>query len=294
MTATGESGRITEDRLRRVAFGDQPSIDERVLAAAARGAARSRWLAAVVLGAQGRYAAAATLLGELIRTDPPLVGGLACATLAAHRRQLGGHAAALPLDGAALLRAGRADAADSWDPDGIDLAGARADALLGLAADNLALGRPDVSRRLLAAADPDRAGWRGRVRAGWVRAEVELVCGNPGAAVPPAEASAQLAAARTAVRHGVKSDLVLAAALAATGETAARQRAAELADGAAAVAGRHGLRSLAWPAGLIAADLEPTDAERHRSQVTDELYAVLLATDPAGRRLARESPWVPW
>lgn len=282
------------ERLRRAAFGDGPSVDERDLAAAARADPCIRWLAAVVLGGQGRYAAAATVLGDLIRGDSATVGALACATLAAHRRQLGGHAAALPLDGAALARVGTSSrVGDRQDPDGIDRAGARADALLGLAADNLALGRPAVSRRLIAAVEGEVLGWRASVRSGWVRAEVELISGDAAAAIPHAERAAQLAGARKAVRHGVKSDLVLAAALAARGEPADRRRAIGLATAASATAREHGLRSLTWPAGLIAADLDPAQALRLRSQVTDELYALLLAADPLGRRLARESPWVP-
>jgi hypothetical protein len=200
----------------------------------------------------------------------------------------------LPLDGAALARVGTSSwASDRQEPDGIDRAGARADALLGLAADNLALGRPAVARRLIATAEGEVLGWRARVRSGWVRAEVELVSGDAVAAVPPAEHAAQLAGARTAVRHGVKSDLVLAAALAATGDPADRRRATGLATAASATAREHGLRSLTWPAGLIAADLDPAKAQFYRSQVTDELYALLLATDPCGRRLAHESSWVP-
>ncbi|WP_116041353.1 hypothetical protein [Amycolatopsis palatopharyngis] len=293
MTAGEHIGRSLEEHLRRAAFGDRPSIEERTLAAAARADPRSRWLAAVVLGAQGRYAAAATLLGELVLRNPPLVGALACATFAAHRRQLGGHAAALSLDGAALLRIAEQEATGERDPDGVDPDGARVDALLGLAADNLALGRPGVARRLLDLVDRTGPGWRGQIRAGWVRAEVELISGDAAAAVSPAESAARLATARSAVRHGVKSDLVLAAALAATGEPDARERASALVAHAGDTAERHGLRSLTWPAGLIAADLEPANADRHRAQVTDELYAVLLAADPAGRRLARESAWVP-
>lgn len=288
------AGHPAGERLRRAAFGDLPSIDERALAAAGRADSRTRWLAAVVLGGQGRYAAAAALLGDLIRGDTTVVGALACATLAAHRRQLGGHAAALPLDGAALARVGtRSRAADRQDPDGIDRAGARADALLGLAADNLALGRPAVARRLITAAEGDPLSWRATVRSGWVRAEIELISGDAIAAVPSAEHAARLAAAQTAVRHGVKSDLVLAAALAATGEPDSHRRAIGLVTAASATAREHGLRSLTWPAGLIAADLDPAVAQSYRSQVTDELYALLLAADPRGRRLARESSWVP-
>ncbi|MGE3287557.1 MAG: hypothetical protein AB7J32_15840 [Pseudonocardia sp.] len=153
-----------------------------------------RWLAAVVLGGQGRYAAAATLLGGLVadRAVPAALAAHAAVTLGAHRRQLGGHAAARRWDAlglrlaAAACRDGHgsrpgpsapavagADVADVADvcapsagpgvrtpsaarPDasaGLDAGSARIDALVGLAAD--ALGTLDLAgaHRLLAAAD---------------------------------------------------------------------------------------------------------------------------------------------
>lgn len=72
---------------------------------------RERWLRAVALGGRGRYAAAAGLLAALL-TDPATPAGIAAhagVTLASHRRQQGGHAAARALDGAALRRAVAAD-----------------------------------------------------------------------------------------------------------------------------------------------------------------------------------------
>ncbi|SFQ25025.1 hypothetical protein SAMN05421810_105349 [Amycolatopsis arida] len=283
---------MDEAGLRAAAFGAGPPPGRRDLAAAAEGAPRRRWLAAVLLGAQGCYAAAATLLGGLARGRDRTLAALALATLAAHRRQLGGHAAARPLDGAALALVG-ARPADPADQDGLDPAGARADALLGLAADNLALGRTTAARRLLAAATARSAGWRAEVRAGWVGAEVELADGRPEAAVGPAERAAELAAHRNAVRHGIKSHLVLGAALAATGDPAARERAVGLVEAALDHAARWELRSLTWPAGLLAADLDGRRAAAHQALVTDELHAVLLRSDGVGRRLALESPWVP-
>ncbi|MFD2397332.1 hypothetical protein ACFSVJ_11940 [Prauserella oleivorans] len=164
-----------ESDLRRAAFGDDPGLGDRVLAAA--DGPRERWLAAVVLGARGRYAAAASILQPLARGTDDVAAALAGSTLASHRRQLGGHAAAQPLDGAALARA--LGATGTPDDDGLDPAGARADALLGLAADNLALGRLTASRRLIAAAAEHVTSWRTRVRAGWVSAEVALAGGAP-------------------------------------------------------------------------------------------------------------------
>lgn len=281
----------TTGRLRSAAFGSLPGIDDREAVAAATTSPRCAWLAAVVLGARGRYAAASTLLRPLIHGPDPLLASLACATSAAHRRQLGGHAAALPLDGAAA----RLAATSNGDPDedGVDPAGALADALLGLAADNLALARTGAARRLLARVNEMPMGWRTTVRAGWVGAELALATGNAQEAVPSAERAVKLAADRGAVRHSVKSDLVLAAALAATGDTTSRRRAARLVDDALVVAERHALRSLIWPGALLAADVDPENANWNHSRVTHELYALLLATDPQGRRLARKSVWVP-
>jgi hypothetical protein len=272
--------------LRRAAFGDFPAVSPPVLASAVAGPPCARLVAAVLLGAQGRYAAAAALLGELGRGADPVIAALALTTFASHRRQLGGHAAAFGPDGAALrLVAGRSG---DEDPDGLDAAGAATDAILGLAADNLGIGRLAVARRLLSRAEP--ACWRSRVRAGWVTAEIELADGHPQAALAPAGAAHELATAQGARRHVTKSQLVLAAALGATGD---RERAVHLAEEALGVSEEFELRSLSWPAGLLAAEHRPDVCERYRFRVDAVLHAVLRRTDPEGRRLARDSPWVP-
>ncbi|NIJ14152.1 hypothetical protein FHU38_004496 [Saccharomonospora amisosensis] len=280
---------MSEAVLRHAAFGDAPAITDRALTAATT--PRSQWLAAVLLGARGRYAAATTLLQPLIRGRDPLSAALAGATFASHRRQLGGHAAALPFDGAALARA--AVATGDADEDGLDPAGALADAFLGLAADNLALGRFGAAQRLLEQALSPRAGWRAEVRTCWVTAELSLARGLAGDAVLPAKRAVGLSRQRGAARHLVKSQLVLAAALAATGDPGARQRAGALVGSALDAADNWELRSLTWPARLLAADLDPATAEWNRSRVTRELHALLPAADPTGKRLAFRSPWVP-
>jgi len=272
---------VSTGELRRAAFGDLPAPDP-----APSGAPGDRLLSAIVLGGQGRYAAAATLLGPLSRAADPVLASLALSTFASHRRQLGGHAAAFAPDGAALrLVAGERDVSD---PDGLDARGARTDALLGLAADNLGVARLAVARRLLARAEP--VAWRSKVRLGWVTAELELASGRADAAVAPAEAALELATAAGARRHTVKSRLVLAAALGATGE---RERAMHLVDEAFAVSDKFALSSLSWPAGLLAAELDPPAADQYRFRVDGVLHAVLRRTDPDGRRLARDSPWLP-
>ena len=272
---------MSTDELRRAAFGDVPA-HEPVLS----GAPVERLLSAIVLGGQGRYAAAATLLGPLARGADPVIASLALSTFASHRRQLGGHTAAFAPDGAALRLVAGMRGED--DPDGLDACGASTDALLGLAADNLGVGRLAVSRRLLARAEP--VSWRSRVRLGWVTAEVELSSGRADAAVGPAEAALELATVAGAHRHVVKSQLVLAAALGATRE---RERAMYLVDEAFGVSDKFALRSLSWPAGLLAAELRPAAAGQYRFRVDATLHAVLRRADPDGRRLARDSPWLP-
>lgn len=96
--------------LEQAAFGDRPDL----VITARPAQPRDRWLAAVVLGGQGRYAAAAVLLDELIAGRDPVLAAFAASTLASHRRQLGGHAAARVLDATGLHRlatAGRFPAA---------------------------------------------------------------------------------------------------------------------------------------------------------------------------------------
>ncbi|MDT7797267.1 MAG: hypothetical protein QOI78_700 [Actinomycetota bacterium] len=278
-----------EPALRAAAFGGGPLPDPAVL----RGARTpmERLLAAIVLGAQGRYAAAATLLGPLRTANDPLLGSLAASTLAAHRRQLGGHANARALDGEAFARA--AGLKTEPDPDGLDAAGARADALLGLAADNLALGRLAAARRLAKRAAGQHAGWRATVRSGWVGAEIELAAGQGAAAVAPAERAFETAVARGARRHAVKSGIVLAVALRAAGAPDHRKISDDLVGKAMATAEECELLSLLWPAALVAADLRPGHAEEYRFRMAEVLHAVLRSADPCGRRIAGESPWVP-
>ncbi|MEU4249443.1 hypothetical protein AB0F15_18730 [Amycolatopsis sp. NPDC026612] len=280
-----------EPALRAAAFGSDPRPDPAVT----RGARspRERLLAAVVLGAQGRYAAAATLLDALRRQGEPLEASLAASALASHRRQLGGHRRARALDGEAFAKAAALRAPDRPDPDGLDVRGARADALLGLAADNLALGRLAAARRLAARAAEQDAGWRARVRGGWVGAEIELAAGQGAAAVPHAERAFETAVARGARRHVVKSRIVLAVAVRMAAAPDHRKISDDLVGNAMATAEECELLSLLWPAALVAADLRPGHAEEYRFRAAEVLHAVLRSADPCGRRVAGESPWVP-
>jgi hypothetical protein len=272
---------VPMDELRVAAFGDAPVVPAGVPASP-----RAKLLTAIVFGAQGRYAGAVSLLHEVAKGRDPVLASLACSAFASHRRQLGGHRAAFGPDGTALRLV--AGLSGSQDHDGIDAEGARADALLGLAADNLGIGRLPVARRLLARVRP--RSWRSAVRFGWVTAEIELASGQAADAVPPAKGALESATTAGSLRHVVKSQLVLAAAVGATGD---RERAVHLVDEALGVSDKFALRSLSWPAGLLAAEHRGGVCARDRSRVDAELHAVLLRTDPEGRRLARESPWVP-
>ncbi|GAB3379996.1 hypothetical protein H5411_17990 [Amycolatopsis echigonensis] len=385
---------MDEEALTALAFGSDAGSSDPI---PRDGSPRQRLLAAIVLGARGRYAAAADLLDPLRRGRDPLTASLAASTLASHRRQLGAHVLARKLDGEALLAvglrgagehrtgvagdgsgltvggwaavgsgslgvnpgragagavsaaggagSGRAaaglgragagagsaaagagsdgTAADSGrtgsrtdsprlkttaspggprsaanpgslgvpaeDPHGLDLPGARADALLGLAADNLALGRISAARRLaVRAAQADRR-WRATVRGGWVGAEIELADGQPEAAVAPARLAYETAVARNARRHIVKSGIVLGVALLAAGQEGAR----ELVVAAAVDAEKYELDSLNWVAARVAADLDHDRAEEYRFRSRQVLHAVLRHADPCVMRIAHESPWVP-
>ena len=153
----------------------------------------------MTVGAQGRYAAAYALLEPLSVATDPVLASLACSTIGSHRRQLGGHHAARRWDALAARHAARARSDGvGTDPDGIGPTGALADALLGLAADALAVGRLAEAAALVdRAAAPARGSWRTRVRHAWVSAELVLASGRASAAVAPAERAAALAPSRT-------------------------------------------------------------------------------------------------
>jgi hypothetical protein len=281
--------------------------------------AGERWLAAVALGGQGRFAAAATLLQHLLadRATPPAVAAHAAVTLAAHRRQQGGHGLARPLDARGLRLAAGAPVAAAC-PDGTDAAAARVDALVGLAADALGTGDPVAGRLLDTAEAVGHPSWRTAVRIGWVRAEAALYGGRAGQGVEPAERALDRARMAGAHRHVVKSRLVLAVVRAVVHPNGAA--VAEL-DAVADAADASGLLPLAGPARLAAADaldrqvwhnvsrsspnandlppdrsLESVDGQpngaarrRHAAGVTTSV--VYQLSDPVGRGLTGESVW---
>lgn len=251
----------------------------------------SRWVRAVELGAQGWAAAALTELAETTRCARRVgaypAASLAQSTAASLLRQAGRHGDALAVDGHALsliehphlIELPRPTAIaetppESPGPRGNDRERAQAalvDGLVNLAADNLGLGRYGSSRRLLERAravplpatrrtDPD--GWhfglRCVVRRCWVEAELALYTGDPDAALHHiGRAREHLGSARTpSVRHRIKTDLIAAAATAASGERAdALARAVELGREASAA----GLIPLAWAAQSLRCGLDPDD-----------------------------------
>jgi hypothetical protein len=288
--------------LREAAFGACPGRPVRVRPGMA---ARDRWLVAVVLGGQGRYAAAASELGRLLADPavPRAVAAHAAVTRAAHRRQQGGHVAARRDDALGLRLAGPAAVAP--DADGADAWAARVDALVGLAADAVGLGAPTAASRLLDAAERAATGhpsWRPAVRMGWVRAELALVSGRAAEAVGPAAAALAGARVAGATRHVLKSRLVLAVARGAVGDG---DVVGEL-DAVAARCAALGLMPLQWPCALAAADLldeavapneriarmaqrSPDDrsngAARRRHAATLAMNVIEQRTDPLGKRL---------
>lgn len=196
---------------------------------------QQRWLRAVAAAGQGHYGCAEAELAILRRTARGPLLSLAHSTQGSLLRQLGGHRSARGWDGRALLAAGQ-------DTE------ARADALVGLAADALGLGRFALSATLLDRADrvvgadsgaPDRLA----VRLAWVSAELAMATGDGDAAVRQARLAVDRAASGHSVRHRVKSSVVLAAALCCAGQVPA---ARILADQALAETERCGMIPLRW------------------------------------------------
>lgn len=231
--------------LAAAAFGDRP--DTWPLPAATTPG--HLWLRAVACGGQGRYGAAHVDLAVLRREGPPRLVSLAHSAQGSLLRQLGWHTVARRWDGRALVLAGT-------DPE------ARADALIGLAADALGVGRFAAAASLLERADAALAAGavpeRLPVRRQWVAAELAMASGDGPTAVRHATAAVELAqalgreAAQASVRHRVKSDVVLAAALCSAGSIEA---ARGVAQAALDDTGRWGLIPLRWALSCLLIDI---------------------------------------
>ena len=166
---------------------------------------------AVALGGAGRYAAAHAELSGIAASRPGRLASLALSTRASLVRQLGWHTHARRLDGRALTLAGTD-------------AEARSDALVGLAADALGLGRFPLAHALLERAEPlsvrgdVRWPWRLPLRLAWVHAELAMVSGDGERSLRYARTAERLARDVPSVRHQVKTAMVLAAALSSVGD----------------------------------------------------------------------------
>ena len=202
------------------------------------------WLRAVAAGGQGRYGSAMADLDGVCRLQRhrPLVS-LAHSTRASFLRQLGWHDRARRWDGRALALAGS-------DHD------AAADALIGLAADALGVGRFAVSATALQRAGGLVTGSRLPVRLAWVSAELAMARGEGASAVGHAERAVEHAAAFGSARHTLKSDVILAAALCSAGNIEAARR---VADAALQHAGGLGMIPLQWALACLLADIGSGD-----------------------------------
>jgi hypothetical protein len=245
------------------------STIEAALAGAAFGSAPGRWplptattpqqlwLRAVASGGQGRYASAYRDMAVLRRSaSAGRFVSLAHSTQGSFLRQLGWHALARGWDGRALALAG-ADAE------------ARGDALIGLAADALGVGRFAAAAALLTRADQDLTSAsvpdRLAVRRRWVAAELAMARGEGQIAVRHAEEAVEQARAMStnkttnmaidsmgSARHRLKSDVVLAAALCSAGSA---DRARAVAEAAFDETGRLGLIPLRWALACLLIDI---------------------------------------
>ena len=236
----------------------------------------ARWLLGVTLAAAGRFGSALGELDGLVRfsgevsAERRLFAALGSATMASIQRQLGRHSVARAYDEHGLVL-GEGAAEPTFD------------CRLGLAADAVGLGDVDRAMREFERAEalsthrPDW--WRQRVRAGWVRAEIALLNGDPGTAGTAAQAAVTLAEASGAPRHVAKGLLFEGVALVEGGDfdqaVGVMRRAAMLAESLGTV-------PLVWPTramlGALVADvsLDESDrsleAARHAAQyVADDL-----------------------
>jgi hypothetical protein len=248
-TRSSSAGEGPVEELPEAAFGSRPGTWPLPTATTPH----QLWLRAVAAGGQGRYGCAYADLA-LLRSQVTAgrLASLAHSTHGSFLRQLGWHTLARGWDGRALALAGE-------DPE------ARADALVGLAADALGVGRFAAAATLLTRADaaladavqsgllPELTTDRLAVRRRWVGAELAMACGDGATAVTRAEEAVGLANAmtRASARHRIKSEVVLAAALCSAG---AVERARAVAQRALDRSGPLGLTPLRWALACLLID----------------------------------------
>ncbi len=298
MTSTMHTDTVCDDpfgRYRELAFGTPRTLGVCSLANGVPDGPREAWCQGVALGAAGRYAAARCVLEPLTRGEAahanPVSASLAASTLASHRRQIGGHADGYHADASALRLL-----APAAEPD---TDGARADALVGLAADAIGsgrLGRCDELLRYVHDNVPLSA-WRSRIRYGWVRTEWLLACDRAGDALVVAEETHEYACSAPSGRHAIKSAMQLAVCSSMQKTEGGLLRGARLAEEALRASLDRGIVSLVWPIALLlsgTAESVPSPlADRAIELAREALTSVVSATDAAGRRMVRRSPWMP-
>lgn len=241
------------------------------------------WLRAVAAAGQGRYSSARSDLAALRRHRPTAAcASLSLSTEASLLRQLGGHRAAAGWDGRALALAQTA----GDDPLTLQ---AGVDAVVGLAADALGVGRLAASARLLERAetmmrDADAVPTRLEIRLAWVSAELAMAGGRGEDAVTHARRGVAIAekVSPELRRHRVKSDVVLAAALCCAGSP---ELAREVADAALSETQTYGLVPLRWALACLLADIDSATLTSHQvSAIRDDCAGVIT------RRGGRWSP----
>lgn len=255
-------------RLRAAAFGnDLPcwplptahSVDE-------------LWLRAVAAGGQGHYAVAFADLDSVARRGNGSLLSLAQSTRASFLRQVGWHRLARVADG-------RAWALVAHQPGAAE---ARADALVGLAADALGIGRFGVAQRLLERAVIDTANSgvpRQRVRLAWVSAELAMVSGRGEESVAHAERARKLVGDLGSPRHAVKTDVVYSAALCSAGRF---DESRQVADAALGHTQQFGLVPLTWALGCLLSDIGSAEhSPEAMAQIRDDAAATVR--DRGGR-----------
>ncbi len=254
---------MSEASLLAAAFGDDPGRWPLPVATTPY----HRWLRAVAAGGQGRYGIAAAELTTLrrdARAGP--LASLAHSTQASFIRQLGGHREARRWDGRAVALA-------ASDPE------AAVDALLGLAADALGIGRFAASQALLARAETtlnaSSTHSRLSLRRQWVAAELAMARGDGAAAVRHAELAVELAGSQPSLRHRVKTQVIYAAALCSAGRAG---DARATADEALSVTGALGLIPLQWAVASLLVDIGSGGGPTHH------VIAIRDASDEAVRR----------
>jgi len=96
-----------------------------------------------------------------------------------------------------------------------------------------------------------------------------------------------------AVRHVLKSEVVLGTSLVVWGTADGVAHGVELLECDLNHITKRDLWSLIWPTALVLVDHNPSAAGNPPVRATEALSCVLRRADPIGRRLARDSPWVP-